>query len=320
MIWHRANESIEVEGNTVHRPFLYPTPVLRADLSDYLSYDVRDDLAVSLIIMRTRGKHKSNYPELMAKQAMWAVKQLCEWTDIPESKTRLLLTITEDMREIAMPYLEACNFPMNKVYWINSREDCYPYITKTDAMRQPDFSDVKRFVHRDVVLMWGTRPTQRNLPLIANIMEHWTNQALAFTGQLFRSRKEQDKNPMKHFGERSVEMELWKEAARLTGKTPEEEYEFWVHADPHILVRGAMYGITADLLADSHFNDVLESIEQYAGDEAALAVYCRSVGWTQENVGLLKKPGITRSPYAVRGLAYPQLDTPIDMWLMQYKQ
>lgn len=319
MIWHRANESIEVEPEA-YRSFLYPTPVLRQDISDYLYPMTNREIGVSMVIMRTRTRQDSDYPELLMKQAMWAFKHLCEYTDIPDTGTPFYLSITTDMREIALPYLQACNFPRNAIYWFESREDRYPYLSKLDAMRQPSFADVKRLLHIDVSHLIGQHPTQRNIPLIANILKVWTDQPLAVKSRLIAPRQGR-RNAMQEKG-KSPESPVFVEAARLEGNTGEDQYNYWHTSDPMYHIPGAIFGATNGLLQDTYFNEVVESIAQHSADEAGFIMYCKLMGWTPDDVAILVDavPRTGTQPYAIRGIRYSAADTPLAHWLMQHKQ
>ena len=325
-IWHRATETIETEaGKDVPRPFLYPTPVLREDLSGYLSYPLKhDEIAVSLVITRLRSRSRSDYPELLMKQAVWMVKHLCEYTDIVETGTRLRLSISSGMRDVAMPYLEECDYPLDTIYWFESREAQYKHISKFDAMHHPDFAGVTRLLHFDVAQMIGAHPTQRNFPLVANVLNRWKDQPMAVL-RLYQREDEpllnkmaiRDDDPYQEHITQIVEA-----ASKLSGNSFEQERAYWESQDPMWDVLGGLLGITRELLDDPYFNEVFMAISSQGADERALMVYCRLMGWTEADVAILF--GFTRSLteelYMVRGLNFAWSGMDPDLWLKQHKQ
>ena len=326
MMWFRADRVSEIK-----RPFLYPTPVLREDLSEYLSYPVTTtELGVSLAVMETRSKRGTDYPERHMKQACWFVKFLCEYTDIPEQGVPLAMAIATDMRETAMPYLEACNFPIDKIYWFESREDTHQYISKFDAMRHPDLADTKRLLHLDNTLWLGQHPTQRNFPLVEKFLEVWADQPMAVD----RLRKQRDgkMSGMEWAWQKELalghQLPVWEEAAQLAGNTPKEEFSYWRTHDPMYYIEDGIYGMTRELLDDDLFNEVITRLSPYKLDGAYLSMYARLMGWTETDVAILREvipsvkgmPGDAPVLYKMRGLDYSWIGTDVDMWLMQYKQ
>lgn len=326
MMWHRADGQLEIK-----RPFLYPTPVLREDLRGYLSYPVTNtEIAISLAVMATRDKKHTDYPERHMKQACWFVKFLCEYTDIVEHGVAIGLGITTDMREIAMPYLEACQFPLDRIHWFKSQEDTYQYISKFIAMQHPDVRDCRRILHLDNTLWLGNHPTQRNLPLIKRVLDVWTDQPLA-VDRLFKARNGYKMSAMEWAWDDELDHEhnlpVWEAAAKLAGNTPEEEFNYWRTHDPMYYIEDGIWGVTPALIKDLQFGEVVRQISPYKLDTAYLSMYCRLQGWTEDDVAILREviPGVDGMPgdvpplYTVRGLDYSWIGTDMDTWLRQYK-
>lgn len=328
MMWHRASESIEHEpAPDVPRPFLYCTPVLREDLSRYLSYPVTNtELGVSLVITRIRERLHSDYPELLMKQAMWTIKHLCEYTDIVDTGTLLRLSISTDMHQTAMPYLEACNFPVETIHWFESRESEYKHISKLDALRHPDFGDIPKRLHMDIALRIGTHPTQRQLPLIERVLMGWTSQPLA-VARLKRERDPQ-KNMMVQL--RPTDPVEWqqsiltvlKAAAQLSGNTFESERAYWERCDPMWDLLGGWLGMTTALMDDCYFQEVFRAISPHGAEQRALMVYCRLMGWSEREVCILRDtiPAVTSDLYVGRGLGFAYPDIDVESWLANHKQ
>lgn len=322
MIWHRANETVNIEPCiSIKRTFLYGTPVLREDLSDYFGWTVGNEFAVSLIAMQ-RSKKREHYSELVIKQAMWTLKHLCEYTDIPNTGTRLRLSVSTNMRDIATPYLEACNLPESMVYWFENRDADYPYISKFDAMRQPDWADTHRFLHLDAVLLIGMHPTQQQIPLMARVNNAWSqHQPLAFPYPIVFPRSAGKRPSFAHFIDRESALLA---ACALSGDTPEQERSYWKTADPHYKIGGWCFGITRKVLEERFFNRVLHAISKDAADESALEVYCRLKHYTNENVahlrGIVDNRGRIDAPYRTRTVRWTEGQMPLAFWLKQHRQ
>ena len=171
MEWHRWN-GIEIidKPNYTKRPYMYELPVLRQDLSNYLSYSHGDELAVSLFLSdmgaylrRLKELYPENpddpypeYYELLAKRLPWFVKHLCERTDRVECGVPLRVGITNDIRDAVMPYLEASQFPMDAINWFDNRDAEYRWAAKYDAIRYPSLRAAKRVLHFEfVILDWN---------------------------------------------------------------------------------------------------------------------------------------------------------------------
>ena len=173
--WHKPHEitTIDSENNpafVTRRPYYYPMPVLKQDMSRYLDYPYSNELGVSISISRIH--EISDYPELLLKRACWMVKNLCEKTDVAEVGVPIRLGITTNLNDLAGPYLEACNFPMSAVNWFESREQIARWSSKFDAMNQPSWGQFKRVLHIDLSFVFGTHPTHRPIPVFSLSLIH----------------------------------------------------------------------------------------------------------------------------------------------------
>jgi len=294
MQWHRWNGTEIIYEK---RPYLYELPVLEQDISSYLSYPCGNDLAVSLSLCDggkfynacDQTNHTYHYPELLAKRLAWFVKHLCERTDIVESGVPLKVAITDDMYPLAMPYLIACNFPMDSVNWIKNYEAEYRWISKYEAMNHPSLNHIDKVLHIDISFLVGTHRNQRKTPLFRGILDRWSDQPIASSGEaLFFNRgvydwisiprveslaNERQFNPESHV--------IWEEISSLYGGTIDEVYNFWTHLNPFPHIPGGIVGHTQAYLSDDKRRDRFKRLlKASCNDEVSLAlqVYYEKLG------------------------------------------
>ena len=281
--WHRLTETVEAFRSDLRdfyhlRPYYYELPVLREDLSHYLDYPFDNDLAVSLVLAKHRDNH---YPELMVKQAMWLVKNLCERTDIVWSRTKLVLSLDKKIKEMAMPYLEACQFPQSNVNWFDTDEPNVHYACKFESILSEVFNPFERVMHLDLSVMFGNHPAQRELPLFSRIKGEWTDQIYAMPGPLFQSRE---------YVVVPAERGYWLTdhaspvLAEFAGVSVEEDQAYWDTADPFYFVSGIMMGYSRRLLDDPLFRDNIINVNAAADDEIAMCYYARRCNWQTDDV------------------------------------
>ena len=337
--WHRPNEItvIATPPATERRPFLYPTPVLREDMSHYLDYPQTQELGVSLYVaklakslpfgnvgLRERPTH---YPELLVKQAVWFVKHLCKHTDMAEMGVPIRLGLTTDLREVATPYLEACQFPMHAVDWFESRTEAVRYSPEFDAMRQPAFGSVERVLHLDLCFLIGTHSTQRQLPLFSRILEQWIDQPMAVNEPLLWDRTDpHDTHPIEGWHSH-LEAPIWQFMADDRGTTPKKEHTYWLHANPIPLVKAGMFGFARALRSDPAFWEWFDKLTFVStNDEVALAALSYLRDWTDSDVACLhpafnwQGPPFRTVPYVTRQFCYCNRSMPTDIWLSQHSE
>ena len=291
MKWHRANGIEELQRYTYKdRMCFYELPVLRQDISDYLSYPVGNKLCVSLVLtdMSMHRPTLVEYPELLAKKLPWLVKHLCERTDMVDRGVGLRVGITNDVKETAIPYLEACNFPMGAVDWFDSRESEYSYLSKLDAMRQPAFRGFDKVLHIDLAPAIGTDPAQRRNRLFSTILDTWTTQKVASGSKLLHRRD----NPFACNRVRlCVESEkqahpVWEVVSRLYGVDAEAAYNDWDTPDPFYQVRGGICGFPNAFLLNETEYEKIEQLFNVAGtcDESCYSLYAYYNGWQESDM------------------------------------
>ena len=296
IIWHRVNETVEVdlsnaEGGYSLRPYYYEIPVLREDLSRYLDYDPNDILAISLVIARRHGE--DNYPELLAKRSFWMIKNLCERTDANEEGVAIQLSIDNTLKELAVPYAEACRFPLDRINWFQSKEsEGNDNICKFEAMFDDVFRDKERVLHMDLGLHFGAHQRQRLLLLFQRIKSFWQGEYMALMHLLL-----QVNLPWMKARPRSLEPKIWglrpeskHEMAAYIGHSVEEEERYW--HDPEVFYRmsGKIFGIHRDLRNCPAFRkEILELAQMGMDDETAITCYTRKHGWTESDIFNIQK-------------------------------
>ena len=275
--WHRALDSVIVNDSNPKfcstRPYLYEIPVLREDLGKYLDYPHDDDMAISL----TLGKRNDNhYPELLLKRTCWLVKNLCEWTDLAESGTRLVFSVDTKLEGLALRYFEACNFPMSNVNWFDSNEGENSFSSKFDAVMSDVFKPFKRVFHMDLACRVGNHPTQYQLPLFSRIKKKWGDELFAQAGPLLRDRKIRI-NSAKERG-------WWKyrrhALSEYIGWGVENEERYWDTNEMLYYIGGMMMGFHRRLLNSPTFNQEILPLNSMSDDELAMCYYARKHNWT----------------------------------------
>ena len=178
--WHRADETITIDTdlreNRVTRPCYYSTPVLRQDISQYINYPTNSDLAVSLVVWGRPGE--SNYSELMIKRIPWIVKNLSEQTDLLDCKIPIVVSISADLQDVALPYLEVCNYPLSAINWFEN-PDPLTYAVKMEVMRHPVFGTFERILHLDTSIVIRLHANQHPSSFFSSILTKWRDQSFA---------------------------------------------------------------------------------------------------------------------------------------------
>ena len=338
--WYRAHESVDLYlSPNERRPFLYVTPVLTQDISDYLEYERSSELGVSISLMR-RNYASLRYPETLIKQSCWLIKNLCENTDLITLGIPVRLAVTTDLRDIALPYFERCNLPMSMVDWFESQEPRYWQSTKFTAMTQSGFSCVDKVLHLDVCYLIGNNPEQRRNQMFQYILEHWGDEPFAMTHPIFLTESEKElfgPGPL-HKWDRMWEEDkwgddggfeginpLWQEVSKFCGEPASQLRDDWLGNVPRHQVSGGMFGLSRQLLDDPSFIKSLYPLLLVGNEEVALSVYGYKQGWKIDdvtNLGVAIKWGDPKSfgrSNSEKLLCYTDRHTNWDVWLSAHK-
>ena len=317
---------VEKENNPyfcTRRPYYYSIPVLRESLAYHLNYSCSNEMAVSLVVAKRRNR--THYPELLIKRACWMVKNLCERTDMREEQVRLDLSVDKELKEIAMPYFDACQFPSDHISWFDSLESSAPGICKFEALQNDIFTDAERIIHFDLSLLVGKHPTQRLLPLFRRFKGTWQTENFACAGKLLRDRTE---NVISAPRRLKWNNKMQTDFAAFTNNSMQAENDYWDYADPHYFISGAVMGFHRTLLNDTSFWEDILHIQKIAGDdEIAMCAYARRKGWQQDDVANLAEcfnwsgdkvlPSVYYEECPIV-IAYPE--TSFQFWLSQHIQ
>lgn len=323
--WHRVHgtEPVEVFPE-IRRPFLYETPVLRQDIGRYLDYDTNNALAVSLNLCRAKGTHNrtferpDHYAELLSKQAPWFVKFLCEHTDIAEQNVPLRLGITTDMREIALPYLQACNFPDGAIDWFESREADRFLVSKYDAMWQPSLEEMERVLHLDLCFLVGSHPTQPLMPLFEDIQILWDQQDFALMNGLYNLNVKPPSSWASYLEVPSV-MEMVIEVLGDPAMV-----DVWRSRWADFRVDGAAWGVKREMLQSKAFKRDMDAYLRIH-DEMALSLYMFLANLRADKVCDLTEAfnwhqnGFHTEPYVDRNF-WAERDMDADLWASLHVQ
>ncbi len=332
--WHRHNGILNIFlWRDEKRAFLYPTPVLRQDLSNYLDYPYRNKLAVSLVLMR-RSITALRYTEALVKRACWFVKHLCERTDVRYQGVPIRLAITTDLYDTAMPYFEACNFPMSAVDWMHSQEAEYRQSTKMIAMKRLAFQSAERVLHMDLCYLIGTHASQYRCRLFRSIERLWTTQPFAMSHSLLLDKDKKNligDNAMQYWA-REWDVEdpaahpLWQTLAEYCDEPAEKLKNYWEdNFDAHH-VSGGIFGFSREALDSMDLERDLFPIMSVANEEAALSAYAYKRNWSNEHCASINESfrwaSVTQPvPEDVEcRFCYTDEKTNWDVWLSQHTE
>ena len=287
--WHRPHETIDVDiDNTpeveTFRPYFYEVPVLRTNLSDYLSYSTDGDMAVSLVIgYRSKRPH---YAELLVKRAFWFIKNLCERTDVKEQRVLVVLSIDEALKEVALPYALDCNFPTDLINWISFDEDKFRWSCKMKAMTSPLLQGIKRVLHMDLNIHIGTHPTQRPISLFEDIKKcWWDDQVIALEMPLIMPRNWHGYTPIRFMDKYPRVIERITE---YMGNSVEEEERYWNESEWVHMIVGRIVGFHRRLMDDPEWQeDYPRALKAGVNDEIATGLYARKHGWRDWDIANL---------------------------------
>ena len=282
MLWHRwsGTETIDTPNYT-KRPYLYELPVLRQDISDYMDYPTKDELVVSLILSdmgaffrRVAETYDTSfqdpypeYHELLAKRLPWFVKHLYERTDMVECGVALRVFVTNDIRDTAMRYFQACRFPIDCVVWIENTDSQYRWSSKYDAIRNPALHFAERVIHFDLSFLIGTHPAQRRSPLFREILEAWGDEHIASaSGSLTFNRGEQAVSSLPRVEELAFscdqprEHPIWEAIARVYWENITSLINYWTQCDPFTHIGGGVIGYSQTFLRDSYMQKRFDTL------------------------------------------------------------
>ena len=291
--WHRAAGTVEnYSGNYTARPYYYEIPVLREDLSRYLDYYTNDDLAISLVFASRHDE--SHYSELLAKRSFWMIKNLCERTDVKDEGVAIQLSVDDTLKDIVIPYAEACRFPLDRINYFTSKERGFgcDNFCKIEALLDAVFRDKERVLHMDLSVHFGEHPTQAPRLLFQRIKMLWRDEPIALMEELLQvNTPDMKANPMpvkRKFWDRRKESKG--EWAAYIGHSPDDEERYWRESEWIYRINGKVFGLHRNLMDSPLFADEILKLGQMGGDdETVLLCYVRKRRWTESDIANIEK-------------------------------
>ena len=336
--WVRATSKIPLAlPLRFRRKWLYKSPVLHDDLGVLLDYDSSNtNLGVSLVL-HWRLQSPIHYSEVLAKQAMWFIKGLCERTDLRDEKIPLRFGITKQIRETVLPYLKAASFPESHIDWIDSQEAAYMQSTKLVHLQHYNFKRVDRILHLDLCFLIEKDSLQYKAELFRKIQDIWQIEPFSLhhpyimsealgnrniygtrNSDQFNNQWGADVAPEKHF--------LWKQMAQYLNKDAPSVKDYFLRQEPEIAhISGSCFGFSQDELSRLSLETDIFPIMLVSTDEVALEAYAYREGWTNSEVCNIETafrwvaPEATIEPNQEHGFRYGHEIMIQDAWWSQYK-
>ena len=327
---HYGTERIAIPS-TEKRPYIYQSPVLREDLSKLLDYEPCKELGISSTLFR-KSRIPLYYVECVAKQACWFVKHLCERTDMVKQQLPFRFGITTDMQDIATPYLEACNFPVHLIDWIESKEAMYPSSTKMIHMKHDSFKDIERVIHLDVMYHFDTHPTQNVSPWFDRMKKLWMSHSMALPLPMLMLRSEGEREflIMDHWDEYwgedvpSGSHILWNTLSDYTGEPASKLRDHFLNGEYTHEIPASFFGFSRRCLDEMDLDRDIYPIMRVSTDECAFVAYTYRQGWGNDDVADLgptfkwKEPTFPTIPHTYNCVRYSDIETDPDHWMEQY--
>lgn len=326
---HNGVEQIAVRPEYEKRIYLYPSPVLRQNMSELLNYETNKELAIS-VTLGYRSDRSLYYTESIVKQACWLFKLLCDRTDVIEEGVQLRLGITSDLSRMASPYLGACNFPDSNIDWLDSREAVYPLSTKFIHMKHDSLKDFERVYHMDIAFHFDTDETQHKGDFFRDIKRIWNGQPLALPMPMLRKRENTDYEIMKrwneHWGDDTPAEDnlLWQALSKYTSEPASMVKHFFIEGEQILEAPGGMFGLSGEFLDALNLDKDIYPIMRLSNDECALTALAYREKWSNGDVADLG-PAIKwidaeerYEPHSRFGMRYTDQRMDMDHWMEQY--
>ena len=314
------------------RPYLYPSPVLRQDLSELLNYETGNELGISIAISY-RLRKPFFYTEVLAKQACWFIKHLCERTDMISEKVPIRFGITTDLYEMVMPYLNACGFPEGLIDWIKTQEALYPGSTKLLAMQHDRFKNVERVLHFDLCYFIETDPTQHKAIWFEQIKERWREEPFVLPYSFSKIKvKDTESRIMAIYNQGwgedvpAEEHILWTALSKYLDEPPDKLKDHFLIDEGEIAeVKAPLFGFSREQLDKLNLETDIFPVMQVSNDEVALEAYAYRENWTTADVATIETAMRWRSsgdpidPNVELGIRYTHSALDPELWMTQYR-
>ena len=261
-------------------------PILEKSVANSFKYDADSDIAVIVPIFFSAhiGKYRVE-PEIalhgFMKRAMYQAYELLNFTDLRGEGIHYYITAHQTVKKRLHPYLEACQFPEDRIIWSNESTDYYPgHLIKFPFMRE-----VLREKKINKVFSFDSAVyfvKERNNDLFQYIRKDWTDQPIANLVKVWREYKESLKYgaltyesviPPNHFPTPlPTEDEYLQKISDALGLTLQEFKAFWSHQNSYPVIEGRTTGLHRSVLEDNNFWDILNTVKSFLSIDQPLPV------------------------------------------------
>jgi len=277
--WYRPNEVKEIDPKGRKRPYYFSLPVLQENLGKYLNYEEKKELVMSLVVAkRIFDTHEhdhewEHYAEVMLKRVFWCVWNLCEATDMIEARGGVRVSIDNKLRDIALPYIEACQFPMSHVIWFDSKEHSKNNCVCRHEALLLAIDQFERALHMDLSVVFQLSDTNQPIPFFSRVLDRWHKKPLAMSNFDVR---ENCPN-----AEKIREMCGWHperiaHLTRFTNASLSDEIDFW-NQPKHLFMFPLIFGMHRRVVDNGIYADTLRLNEIIKiSDEVMLPAFIRT--------------------------------------------
>ena len=160
-------------------------PPLNVSIASAFNYEADADMAVVVPVFHTRNIRKYKFNADAAfhgfiKRSIYLAYETLNFTDFRKEGLSFYLFIPKEIRPLCLPYLEACEFPINNILWSDFQEKDYPgHLLKICAMAEV----IERKEHINKVNYFDASiyfAESRSNNIFHRMKESWTDQPMAF--------------------------------------------------------------------------------------------------------------------------------------------
>ena len=266
-------------------------PVLTRPLAPLFNYTQDADIAVVVPIFRADGTIKySRSGDLrvhgFAKRAMWLSYELLNWTDLREQGVSLYLSVTQSVRDIFLPYAEACGFPSEHILWSDIQETDYcGNIPKFPLMRLALMNPrIQRVMHLDSAIYF-MRDCECHL--FRSLKAYWKDAPLASFFPIWSSPEAVAHVPNDlgnidyhraygNYDKTYTEENYLQKLSDAMNMDVESFKRFWMRSNqnPALYIEGRTLGKRRSVLESENLWELLDSVRDVVGnDEGLTALY-----------------------------------------------
>ena len=258
------------------RPYLVKMPPLTKSIKQDFRYATHGDVAVIIPLFCTQKQLGTEITEAiydaLCKRAMWLAYELVHFTDMVQQGVACYIVVTEEMRPFFQTDASACDFPDDRVIWIEeTSEKWIGNAAKFPAMCAVAERGFEKVISMDTHIFFYQTEWQTAYPVFGCIRKQWRDEKLFCIDPWNR-----DYNPVAYdvcaIGYGKLSRAAYE--ARVAAYTGVEIAAWDAEADEMPTIRGGIFGIAGDLLRRTKFRSEMQTIAQFANDdEASLSIY-----------------------------------------------